>query len=102
MLFHRHHSTPKFADSTACSRHFPNGHLLGKAGLTGSLARSDSAVDTELSIDAVHTMGGVQVFLDHDLEAGCAALPRRDDGPSEEELPDLKFMKVSDSIHSNR
>jgi hypothetical protein len=41
---------------------------------------------------------GVQVLLDHDLEARGATLPRGDDGPGEEKLPDLRFTNVSD-IH---
>jgi hypothetical protein len=71
----------------------PQQRLLGKAGLTSSLAGGDSAVDTELSVEAVHAVRSVQVFLDHDLETSGAALPRGDDGPGEEELPDLQFTK---------
>ena len=40
--------------------------------------------------DALDAVGGVEV-LDHGhLEARGAALARRDDGPGEEELPDLQ------------
>jgi hypothetical protein len=35
-------------------------------------------------------VGGVQVLDDHDLEAGGATLAGSNDGPSEEELPDLQ------------
>jgi hypothetical protein len=39
---------------------------------------------------AVNTVGGVQVLDDHDLEAGGAALAGSNDGPGEEEFPDLQ------------
>lgn len=77
---------------------FAQQSLFGKAGLAGSLAGSKSTGDTELSVKAVHTVRGVQVLLDHNLEARGAALPRGNDRPGEEELPDLQLTKVSD-IH---
>ena len=40
-----------------------------------------------MTVDAV---GGVQVLDNHDLEAGSATLAGSNDGPSKEELPDLK------------
>ena len=67
-----------------------------ETGLTGSLAGSDSAVDTVLSVEAVHAVRGVQVLLDHNLEASGAALPGSNDRPGEEELPDLQFTNVSE------
>ena len=43
-----------------------------------------------MSVEAVHAVRGVQVLLDHNLEASGAALPGSNDRPGEEELPDLQ------------
>jgi hypothetical protein len=48
---------------------------------------------------AINTVRSVQVLLDHDLEARGAALAGSDDGPCEEEFPDLlKGRSVKEDI----
>jgi hypothetical protein len=63
--------------------------LSRQLSLASSLASSQRTVDTKLRSVAVNAVSGVQVLLDHDLEAGGAALAGSDDGPCEEEFPDL-------------
>ena len=41
-------------------------------------------------------MSGVEVLDNHDLEASGAALAGSNNGPGEEELPDLQFTNVSE------
>jgi hypothetical protein len=64
-------------------------HLLHQPGLASLHGSSKSTSETELGAVSVDTVGGVQVLNDHDLEAGGAALAGSNDGPSEEEFPDL-------------
>lgn len=70
----------------------PSAHLclVGReGGLSGGLGGAKSA-EAELSVDALDTVGGVDV-LDHgDLVASGGTLTRDDGGVGKEELPDLK------------
>lgn len=65
------------------------GPLLRQRSGPFSPSSSESALDAELRADAVDTVDGVEVLVHEDLEAGGAALARGDDGPGEEEFPDL-------------
>lgn len=62
--------------------------LLRKDGLAGSLGGSKSATNAVLGRDAKGAVGGVEVLDDDKLEAGGAALARRDGRPGQEQLPD--------------
>ena len=55
-----------------------------------SLASSEGASNAELGSEALDTVGLVQILLHHDLETGGATLPGGNDGPCEEELPNLR------------
>lgn len=63
---------------------------LWQSSLALGLAGSKGASNTELGGEALDTVGLVQVLLHHDLETGGATLPGGDDGPCEEELPNLR------------
>jgi hypothetical protein len=69
--------------------------LLHQPSLTSLHGSSKSTGDTELCAKAVDAVGSVQVLHDHDLEASSAALAGSDDGPCEEEFPDLYEVKWS-------
>lgn len=69
-------------------------HLVGKNTPAGGSGLGDSAGEAELRGDAINAVGGVEVLDDDHLETGGATLARGDDGPCEEELPDLeKFVR---------
>lgn len=65
-----------------------NAHLLHQHSLALSLSSRERTSDAKLSAVAVDTVHGVQVLLDHDLEASSAALAGSNNGPSKEEFPD--------------
>ena len=65
-------------------------HLFQEPGLASLNGSGKSTGETELCAVAVDTVGGVQVLDDHDLEAGGAALAGSNNGPGEEEFPDLQ------------
>lgn len=64
-------------------------HLLGQTVLASSLASGQGTGKSELGADSVDTVGGVQVLDDDHLVAGGHSLAGGDDGPGEEEFPDL-------------
>jgi hypothetical protein len=73
--------------------------LSRQLSLTSSLASCQRTIDAELRSVAVNAVRGVQVLLYHDLEASGAALAGSDDGPCEEEFPDLlKERSVKEDI----
>lgn len=73
-----------------------------QGGLASSLALRKSGVNTKLRPVAADTVRGVEVLDDEHLEAGGAALSRGNDGPGEEEFPDLRKMSVSKGTNKRR
>jgi hypothetical protein len=63
--------------------------LFGSEGLDGGLASCESCGQTELSVDTIDTVSGVQVLDQGDLVASCTSLSGNDGGVSQEVLPDL-------------
>jgi hypothetical protein len=63
--------------------------VLGEQRLVGGFAGLKGPRERELGVNALDTMGGVQVLDKGDLVAGCGALTRDDGGVGEEEFPDL-------------
>lgn len=87
-----------FAHSVGLSRDRCVKHLLHQPGLASLHGSGKSTGETELGAVAVDTVGRVQVLDDHDLEAGGATLAGSNDGPGEEEFPDL-YGVVSKEFH---
>lgn len=62
---------------------------LGQPGLALLLASSEGTGQSELRGNPVDAMGRVQILNHHHLVAGGEPLAGSDDGPGEEEFPDL-------------
>ena len=73
---------------------FPLATLLRESRLALGLAVGQGAVESELRRNALNTVGCVQVLDDEHLEARSAALTRRNDGPGQEEFPNLPSVSV--------
>lgn len=70
-------------------------HLVGENTPASGSGLGDGAREAELRSDAINAVGGVEVLDDDHLETGGAALAGGDDGPCEEELPDLEDLLES-------
>ena len=69
--------------------------VLGERRLVGSLAGLKSPGQSELSVNALDAVCGIQVLDEGDLIAGSGALARNDGGVSKEEFPDLNILALA-------
>lgn len=69
--------------------------VVGGPGLDVSASVLESTLETKLSLDAVHAVGGVDVLDESDLEAGGGTLAGGNGGVGQEEFPNLRSKKLA-------